>query len=67
VTDSVFDFALFLTGTVIIFSTIGIACIGFGTYIVLRSDFRKQEIEIQKNANRNKASNIWKSITNKFH
>jgi hypothetical protein len=67
VIDSVFDFALFLTGTVIIFSTIGIACIGVGAYIVLRSDSTKQEIEIQKNVKRNKTSNIWRSITNRFH
>ena len=40
-----FDFGSFLTGTVIIFSTIEIACIGVGAYIVLRSDSRKQEIE----------------------
>ena len=63
--DSVFDFALFLTGTVIIFSTIGIACIGLGAYLVLRSDSGKQEI--QNNVNRNKVPNIWKSIINKFH
>jgi hypothetical protein len=61
----VFDFALLLTGTVIIFSTIGIACIGFGAYVVLRSDSRKQVI--QNNTNRNKAPNIWKNIINKFH
>jgi hypothetical protein len=67
VIDSVFDFALFLTGTVIIFSTIGIACIGLGAYLVLRSDSREQEIEIQKNVSHNKTSNIWKSITNRFH
>jgi hypothetical protein len=64
VIDSVFDFALFLTGTVIIFSTIGIACIGLGAYVVLH-DSRKQEI--QNNTNSNKVSNIWKGITNKFH
>ena len=42
---SVFDFSLFLTGTVVIFSTIGIACIGVGAYIVLRTDSQKREIE----------------------
>ncbi len=61
-----FDFALFLTGTVTIFSTIGIACIAMGAYAVLRSDHSRQETEI-RNTNRNKASNMWNSITNKFH
>ena len=42
---SVFDFGSFLTGTVVIFSTIGIACIGVGAYIVLRTDSQKREIE----------------------
>jgi hypothetical protein len=54
----VFDFGLFLTGTVAIFSTIGIACIGMAAYLVLRSDFRKRKIELDKNGTHNKASNI---------
>jgi hypothetical protein len=40
-----FDFGLILTGTVAILSTIGIACIGVGAYLLLRSDSRKREIK----------------------
>ena len=44
-----FDFDLFLTATIVIFSLIGIACIGVGAYVVLRNDSQKREIEIEKN------------------
>lgn len=48
-----FDFGLFLTGTVVFFSIIGIACVGVGAYVVLLNDSQKRgikrEIEIEKN------------------
>ena len=47
--ESMFDFDLFLTATIVIFSLIGIACIGVGAYVVLRNDSQKREIEIEKN------------------
>lgn len=40
-----FDFGLFLTVTVIAFSGIGLACIGLGSYAMLRENLRKQRIE----------------------
>jgi hypothetical protein len=43
--ENMFDFGLILTGTVAILSTIGIACIGVGAYLLLRSDSRKREIK----------------------
>ncbi len=45
VIGSVFDFGLFLTVTVAVFSVIGIACISLGTYAVLGNDFKKRVIE----------------------
>jgi uncharacterized membrane protein len=44
VISSMFDFGLFLTVTVAIFSIIGIGCIGLGAYAVLRNDFQKREV-----------------------
>lgn len=35
---STFDFGLFLAVTVVIFSIIGIACIGLGAYFVLGNE-----------------------------
>ena len=37
---NMFDFGLFLTVTVTVFSIFGIVCIGLGTYAVLRNDFK---------------------------
>jgi uncharacterized membrane protein len=39
-----FDFGLFLTVTIAIFSIIGIGCIGLGAYAALRNDFQKREV-----------------------
>jgi hypothetical protein len=47
-----FDFGLFLTVTVAIFSIFGIACIGLGTYAVLRNDFKKRAIEKKSDRHR---------------
>jgi len=41
---NMFDFALFLTLTVAIFSIIGIGCIGLGVYAVLGNKSPKSEI-----------------------
>lgn len=40
-----FDFGLFLMGIVVIFSIIGVACVGVGAYVVLRNDSQKREIK----------------------
>jgi len=45
---NMFDFALFLTLTVAIFSIIGIGCIGLGVYAVLGNKSPKSEIENDK-------------------
>jgi hypothetical protein len=42
--SSMFDFGLFLTLTVAIFSIIGIACISLGAYASLRNDSQKREV-----------------------
>ena len=47
-----FDFVLFLTLIVVIFSTIGIGCIGLGIYAVLGNKSPKSEIENDKNFRR---------------
>jgi hypothetical protein len=47
-----FDFALFLTLTVVIFSIIGIGCIGLGVYAVLGNKSPKSEIENDKDFRR---------------
>jgi hypothetical protein len=47
-----FDFGLFLTLTVIIFSIIGIDCIGLGAYAVLGNKSLKSEIENGKDLHR---------------
>jgi len=47
------DFDLFLTVTVVIFSIIGIACIGLGAYAVLGNDSQKRQIEKNESGNRN--------------
>jgi hypothetical protein len=47
-----FDFGLFLTLTVIIFSVIGIGCIGLGAYAVLGNKSPKSEIENGKDLRR---------------
>ena len=44
-----FDFALFLTLTVVIFSIIGIGCIGLGGYAVLGNKSPKSEIDNDNN------------------
>lgn len=44
VISSVFDFGLFLTVTIAIFSIIGIGCIGLGAYAVLRNDSQKRKV-----------------------
>ena len=46
-----FDFALFLTLIVVIFSIIGIACVGVGAYVVLRNDSQKREIKMEMEKN----------------
>jgi len=46
-----FDFGLFLTGIVVIFSIIGIACVGVGAYVVLRNDSQKREIKMEMEKN----------------
>ena len=51
VVDSMFDFGLFLTVFVAIFSTIGIVCIGIGAYAVLRNELQDK---IEKNKENNK-------------
>jgi hypothetical protein len=40
-----FDVGLFLTVIIIIFSSIGLACIGIGSYTMLRNDLDKPKIE----------------------
>ena len=47
-----FDFALFLTLIVVIFSIIGIGCIGLGIYAFLGNKSPKSEIENDKNFRR---------------
>ncbi|MGB6528976.1 MAG: hypothetical protein WBF33_12790 [Candidatus Nitrosopolaris sp.] len=47
--STTFDFGLFLTATVAIFSIIDIGCIGLGAYAVLRNDSQKRDIGIEKN------------------
>jgi hypothetical protein len=47
-----FDFGLFLTVTVAISSIFGIACIGLGTYAVLRNGFEKRAIEKKSDRHR---------------
>jgi hypothetical protein len=47
-----FDFALFLTLTVVIFSIIGIGCISLGVYAVLQNKFPKSELEDDRNLRR---------------
>jgi hypothetical protein len=47
-----FDFALFLTLTVVIISIIGIGCIGLGVYAVLVNKSTKSEIENDKDFRR---------------
>jgi hypothetical protein len=42
--SSMFDFGLFLTLTVAIFSIIGIGCISLGAYATLRNDSQKREV-----------------------
>jgi len=42
--SSMFDFGLFLTVTVAIFSIIGIGCISLGAYATLRNDSQKREV-----------------------
>ena len=49
--DSMFDFGLFLTVFVAIFSIIGIGCIGLGTYVVLCDELRGK-IEEKKERNK---------------
>ncbi|MGC2569977.1 MAG: hypothetical protein WA364_00585 [Candidatus Nitrosopolaris sp.] len=57
-----FDFGLFLTVTVAIFSIIGIGCIGLGAYAVLRNDPQKRGIGIEKNGiGRSMQSSAWDS------
>jgi hypothetical protein len=52
VSSRTFDFGLFLTATVAIFSIIGIGCIGLGAYAVLRNNSQKRDIGIEKNGHR---------------
>ena len=42
--SSMFDFGLFLTLTVAIFSIIGIGCISLGAYATLGNDSQKREV-----------------------
>jgi hypothetical protein len=50
--SSMFDFGLFLTLTVAIFSIIGIGCISLGAYAALRNDSQKREVGKNKIQNR---------------
>jgi hypothetical protein len=52
VIGNMFDFALFLTLIVVIFSVIGIGCIGLRIYAVLGNKSPKSEIENDKNFGR---------------
>jgi hypothetical protein len=49
---NMFDFALFLTLTVVIFSIIGNGCIGLGVYAVLGNKSPNTEIENDKDVRR---------------
>jgi hypothetical protein len=47
-----FDFSILLTATVVIFSIIGIGCIGVGAYAALRNDSQQREVGQNKIQNR---------------
>ena len=50
--SSMFDFGLFLTLTVAIFSIIGIGCISLGAYATLRNDSQIREVGTNEIQNR---------------